>query len=248
MDESGIHDGSPVLSVAAYMAPPTKWQKFTKEWRRTLKPTGIDIFHATDCASLRGGFKGWLEADRNKLVAKLLPIIPRHAFGYAVVVNLSEAEKALKDRPDLRPYNRDAYGACFQWVVASILEHLGRLKDPRPLAFVHEINDYQERAMQAFKYMQNIHPLGRLLMSLTFGAKAEFVPLQAADTLAWESARRINYQDGPVRRSLGALYADGRIWMRSFNRDNISKYIEMLEALKEAHEAGILSDGWRFER
>lgn len=30
MDESGVHDGSPVLTVAAYVARPEQWRNWTK--------------------------------------------------------------------------------------------------------------------------------------------------------------------------------------------------------------------------
>jgi hypothetical protein len=240
MDESGIHDDSPVVSVGAYIARPTKWLKFAKEWRKTLLPKGIGIFHATDCAALQGEFQGWSVEERDKLVASLLPIIPRYAFGYAVVVKVSEVKKVLESRPDLQRYAIDHYASCFQWVITSALNHLREVvSDPRPIAVVHEINDYRQTAMEAFKYIKETHPLGHLLLSLTFGTKAEFVPLQAADTLAYESARRINYQDGPERRSLKALYADGRVSLKSFNRNNIGGYIEMLQNMKEAHEEGL---------
>lgn len=247
VDESGIHDGSPVIAVAAYIARPLKWQKFTSEWRRVIRPAGIDVFHATDCNALQGAFKGWDREERDKLVARLMPIVPRYAFGYAVVVKLSEVEAMLETRPELRKYHRDPYQACFQWVLHTVLRHLGTLPSARPVAVVHEINDYQQSAIHAFNYVRESEPNGGLLLSLTFGSKAKFVPLQAADTLAYESARRIRYQDGPERRSLKALYADGRVAMKSFNRDNIAGYIEMLEKLKQAHDAGVLADRWRYD-
>ena len=36
----------------------------------------IKVFHAADCANLRGEFEGWTKEQRDQLVAKLLPIMP----------------------------------------------------------------------------------------------------------------------------------------------------------------------------
>ena len=48
IDESGTDKGAPVLTVAGYVAKPSQWQTFSKEWTRVLKPTGIKVYHATD--------------------------------------------------------------------------------------------------------------------------------------------------------------------------------------------------------
>ena len=57
MDESGTHEGSPVVTVGAYIAKPSKWQAWQKEWNRLKKP--IRVVHAADCANQGGEFKGW---------------------------------------------------------------------------------------------------------------------------------------------------------------------------------------------
>jgi hypothetical protein len=55
MDESGVHDNSPVLTVAAYLGRPLVWQKWTRRWNVTKRP--IKVFRATDAANLRGEFQ-----------------------------------------------------------------------------------------------------------------------------------------------------------------------------------------------
>jgi hypothetical protein len=239
VDESGVHDDSPCVSVAGYVSRPLKWRKFTRHWKQVLRPSKIEIFHATDCAGLHGEFKGWTVEKRDKLVTQLLPIIPQYAFGYTVALKLSEVEKALETRPELREFHRDPYASCFMWMLLSFLTDLDERTtgEARPIAVVHEVNDFKKSATDAFDYVRDTHPLGHLLLSLTFGTKQKFVPLQAADTLAYEAARRIRFQDGPERRSLTALNTGERISFKSFNRNNIHGYVEMLEKLKEAYEA-----------
>jgi hypothetical protein len=118
IDESGIHQGSPVLSVAGYFAPPKIWREFTKEWRRTLLPRGIKVFHASDCQALQGEFEGWKAEDRDELVKRLLPIIPKYNLvGVAIVLVLRDFYAALADKPDLIPLIGAPYGACLQWLL-----------------------------------------------------------------------------------------------------------------------------------
>lgn len=96
MDESGIHDGSPVVTVAAYFAEPKIWRAWTLDRNRMKRP--IRVFHAADCANLHTEFEGWDKAARDKLVAGLLPVIPKHHLpGICVGVHLHEFERAKLD-------------------------------------------------------------------------------------------------------------------------------------------------------
>ena len=49
MDESGVHDGSPVIAVAAYVARPRQWQDWTKRWNVAKRP--INVMHAVESRS-----------------------------------------------------------------------------------------------------------------------------------------------------------------------------------------------------
>ena len=101
MDESGIHDNSPVLTVAAYVARPKDWRVWTKKWNAAKRP--IKVFHAVDCANLRGEFKGWNVADRDVLVAKILPVIANGGLeGVVIGIHMDEFRKAVGDNIELR--------------------------------------------------------------------------------------------------------------------------------------------------
>jgi hypothetical protein len=73
MDESGVHDGSPVLTVAAYVATPAMWRDWTKRWNVAKRP--VKVFHAVDCQNYAGEFKGWDKERRDPLVIGLLDVM-----------------------------------------------------------------------------------------------------------------------------------------------------------------------------
>jgi hypothetical protein len=54
-DESGTHEGAPVLCVAAYAGKREEWHAFVQEWLPVLTEFGIDCFHAkeAECNPLR---------------------------------------------------------------------------------------------------------------------------------------------------------------------------------------------------
>jgi len=156
MDESGIHDDSPVVTVSAYMAKPTVWQKWTKKWNAAKRP--IKVFHAADCANYRGEFKDWNQPRRDKYVAKLLPVITSFPIGGLVIgMNLEDFRAALKGREDLIEAFGGIYATCFQWVIGHILNVAAELESKQRIAFIHEVNDYKKEATEAFAYLkQNI--------------------------------------------------------------------------------------------
>ena len=83
MDESGVHDNSPVLTVAAYLGRPSHWRGWTKRWNVAKRP--IKVFHSTDSQNLRGEFKGWNEERRDPLVIRLLDVMEESALPGVVI-------------------------------------------------------------------------------------------------------------------------------------------------------------------
>lgn len=56
-------------------------------------------------------------------------------------------------------------------------------RDTQRVAFFHECNDDKEDAKAAFAYVKAQRNLSNRPISLTFGGKDDYVPLQAADVL-----------------------------------------------------------------
>lgn len=153
MDESGTHDGSPVITVASYIGRPGQWRSFTKEWNAKKRP--IKIYHAVDAQNLENEFKGWSASERDALVARLLPVIPRQKLaGVVVGIRLNDFNEAMKPHPDLKKLFGTPYTACFHWVVQRIMELMEKTNNNERIAFFHECNDYEGEAKAAFDYIK----------------------------------------------------------------------------------------------
>ncbi len=228
MDESGTDDGAPVVTVGAYIARPSVWNDFTKRWNRQKYP--INVFHAADCANCRGEFEGWEKAARDEYVAKLLPVLgdTNMLLPYATGIVLKDFD-ALIDKDDpAREYLGTPYGACFHWLVQTILEDLQEQR----LDFFHETNDFKDDALQTFAIVKESNPHRSL--SLAFATKEEFVPLQAADILAYEANKRLRKpKSEPDRRAFAALKIEGRGRVRYFDKDNLPG---LIGEMRQAHE------------
>jgi hypothetical protein len=246
MDESGVHDGSPVLTVGAYCGRPRQWEAWTKRWNVTKRP--IKVFHAVDCANLREEFDGWTAPERDELVKKLIPVIADTDIpGVVVGIQMHEFEKAMKGRDDLRPIFGSAYAACFQWVVQIIMNFALGAESRERIGFVHELNDYRHEALESFNWIKaNGNPLGTVI-GLQFADKKDYAPLQAADILAYEGNKRLRDPERPERRAWTALDPDkSRIFAAYYGRENMDGLISRLELIRDGRFSEIdLGSGWK---
>jgi hypothetical protein len=230
MDESGTHEHSPVVTVAAHFAKPRTWQGWTVDWNRAKKP--IKVFHASDCNNFTGEFNGWTKDDRNAYAAKLLPVIPKHKImGAAVGMQMDAFRREMASHPDLRDLFGTPYTACFQWAVHTVLDMASVLDPDMRVAFVHEVNDYKGEAIEAFEFIMERY--GRRAASLAFADKGEYVPLQAADVLAYETNHMLRDPARKLRPTWQALDPDDEVplvWVRHYGEENMGDFVRRLAA------------------
>ena len=232
IDESGVHDGSPVVAVGAYAGRLETWPAFIEEWNRAKG--SIKVFHSADCAAYQGEFKGWNETDRNALVADLLTVLPKYElYGIAMGINLRDVKEAtatepdLADSPELASFFEAPYGMCLQWTLRNIIERteaVGIRKEP--IAVFHEQNDFQSEAMAAFEFVKRRRVSHVGPMNIAFVEKDSHVPLQAADVLAYEANKRLRDPTRPQRRSIAAL--GDRISVEGFAKPNMPAFVASL--------------------
>jgi hypothetical protein len=254
MDESGTHgDQSPVVTVGLYVGKPSAWQRWTKHWNAQKRkvPTGrnqVKVYHAVDCANRQGEFSGWQRDERDSYVAQLIPIIGQHdVMGITVGIHMPSFLAAMNGRPELREMFGDPYSACFQWAVQTLLNMMDERGDRQSVAFIHEVNPFKREAEAAFAYVNDVHVLGRRKVSLTFGTKEEYVPLQAADILAYESNHLLR-DPSKAERIPWKLLNPGadvdeekrRIRVLHYGQNNMHQLIDLLSA----YRAKLLASGW----
>ena len=75
------------------------------------------------------------------------------------------------------------------------------------LAFFHERNDYKQEVMRSFDYVLVQRRQHSSEMTLAFGSKTGYTPLQAADILAYEGNKLMRGTDAgrPKRKAWLAL-------------------------------------------
>jgi hypothetical protein len=246
MDESGTHGDSPVVNVGMYFGKPKTWREWTKDWNQAKKP--IKVYHAVDCHNRTNEFEGWERPARDAYVAKVLPALARHQImGITVGVHMHSFNAAMDGRPDLKAMFGNPYSACFQWAVQTLLGMLAEHGHPQRVAFFHENNNYQDEARSAFAYVEALRILGDNPISLTFGTKGDFVPLQSADILAYEANHLLRDPSKPERIPWKIMNPGAdtdpeqrRIRVLHYGENNMDRLISLLSD----YRAKLLAAGW----
>ncbi len=245
MDESGVHEGSPVLTVAAYVATPAIWRDWTQRWNVAKRP--IKVFHAVDCQNFAGEFRDWNEEQRDGLVIRLLDVMNESDIpGVVIGLHMDEFNKAMVGRDDLRAIFGTPYTAVFHWVTQVIINIAELHASTERIEFVHETNDFRQEARESVEWIKkNGNPSGRT-MGLSFFDKRDYVPLQAADFLAYEGNKRMRDPSRPPRRPWLRLNPDNRILAAHFGRENMPELIDRLEKIRDGRYSEIgLGSSWR---
>jgi len=253
MDESGTHDNSPVVTVGLYVGKPRTWQAWTKDWNAHKRnvPAGrkpIKVYHSVDAHNRAEEFEGWTQPERNAYVANLLPVIGRHPImGILIGIHMDTFRAAMAPNPELRAMFGTPYTACFQWTVQTLLAMMDEHGDRQRVAFFHECNDYKKEAEAAFAYVEKEKLLTPRDISLTFGGKGSYVPLQAADVVAYEGNHLLRDPSKPERKPWKAINpgADAdpekrRIRVLHYGKNNMDKLMSSLSALRSR----LLAGGW----
>ena len=205
VDESGIHNDSPVVTCGAYVGTVPAWDDWTEKWNEAKGP--IKVVHSADCEALRGEFAGFTTDKRNAFASKLLPIIANADITpFAVGVRMHDYKLVVKEHPELASMMGDTpYVACLQWTLQRALRHAKGMCGGPHIGIVHESNDYRGVIGDCVELLKEKHPDFDVVLS--FAGKNAAPQLQAADALAYEANKRFRNIDRskPDRTSLIAM-------------------------------------------
>lgn len=236
IDETGVHEGAPVTGVAAYIATGEQWFQFEQAWLGVLrKPEfNVEAFHATDYENGWGEFKGWDATKKVSFAKCLFPVLAANTWvgqGYAVVNQ--DWDDALQGHDLLRSLMGTPYMGCVQRVLEILLELFRPMPMDHRIAVFFENNDSSGDILRLWNNWLKKHDPQDRLITVNFGGKKDFVPLQAADAFAYEVYKELDnlrFDKGrPRRKSLEVMDSVGNIRARIWDRQNLPKAVARLE-------------------
>ena len=206
VDESGGKGQAGHFVLAGLIAHADHWAMFSNAWKGCLKQDpAIAYFKMREAASLSGEFHRFNRARRDTKLRSLAKLIDQHAQIATFSVIDLDAHKRTWAKTNEKPLNEPYFFSFHNTILASCFElwDLGWrerfeiifdeqvILGPRAKAWYPLVRDVvYDREPEAHSIMP-VDPL--------FRADDEFLPLQAADLLAWCCRRRMNIPNGDRR-------------------------------------------------
>jgi hypothetical protein len=201
-DESGTDVKNRVAAVCGYIGQVSEWRKFEQDWVPILKkrPYRVKMMHRSDLETWHGEFtkeRGWDPTRRAAFLTELHPIIKsRTKVALDSAVIKEDWEEVMPNW--LKRFFGGVYGWCaHECVVASRVwcdRPIRRYKHPIDWVFEKGANG-QGQVAQMFTELARDPILSKEYRIGTWGfACKNVVPLQAADTVAYEIFKQVENQ------------------------------------------------------
>ncbi|MGA9048199.1 MAG: DUF3800 domain-containing protein [Dehalococcoidia bacterium] len=206
LDDSGWPRGSPSVVLAGYVATCDQWKAFTAEWQRAISEFGLPYFHMSDFAGRHGVYRTWTTEECETRFQRLAGIINACATcSVAVILPVLEYAAAMGTDRDAIP--GDAYGfaaICLTFRLPKLMIDHHYDSDPQLAYFLDtgayragEIASAMTKAISKWRLRKTVR-----FNSVTLAQKEGFVPLQAADILAWQWHYHARYEDTSIRKQV----------------------------------------------
>ena len=205
VDDSGSGGDSAWFVLAGYMASAADWDSFDAEWRAVLDDSPrIVYFKSSEAESLRpdGQWAGVTKEQRDAKIEAFVKVIQkraRHAF--VARVKQKHYNRIIRANGIPEVWD-DPYYFLFLYILsmgASAEKYFG---SGEPLEFVFDSSERMEKpSRHLYGQYQKVAINGDKIVNVVYRDEKLFLPLQAADLLAWQVRRRLCVAE-PMRRHL----------------------------------------------
>ena len=230
-----------VFTLAWLVAPANKWKKFTIAWNRILRRYKIDVMHMKEYEHLIKQFAGWDLPKKESFAAQLAGVL-KPKFELAQGHSMSTEIWDQKVAPEMGSHFRKTRGP-YVFLLQSCLESLveyGETSLPKGerIACIFDENrlvagkkpECLGAAVEHYTALKKARGWDHVLAGITFENKRDFVPLQAADMLAYEAYKdMVNRLDGstrPRRKLLSNLMQSNRIDLAFIDTEGFWKEVK----------------------
>jgi hypothetical protein len=205
VDDSGSGGDSKWFVLAGYVGTVEAWDRFDPLWLSVLyQSPRIEYFKSKEAIHRHGQLRGFTEEQRDAKLDALVNVIGDCADrAFCARVRQSDYNELVKGQIPER-YD-SAYYFLFPFFIGAVvnMERLDGLSEPTE--FVFDSDERFERL--AYEMVPKLMPLKSFsggIVSVLYRNDKEFLPLQAADLLAWQIRRAFSVTKEPRRKHFDA--------------------------------------------
>jgi hypothetical protein len=179
IDESGTHGTSPHLIMAGHTARLNQWNRFDLKWRKALKKSGLEYFHAKEHWNHPFAVNAVKIADDNLL------------FGFVAKLSEPDYKKFYRDGPWGGKAQPDSmYGLCFRYCLSFVLQQAFLEAPSKDFVLNFIVEDGHPNSGAPTEIVRQLKRKGisgvsEFLGAAVTGEKTKVPGLQAADGLAF---------------------------------------------------------------
>lgn len=238
IDESGTHQESKTVVVAAAVGRDSSWEALSDSWQAILRKHRVGTFHASEFYNSRGEFDGWTDDMRGAMIDKMVNAINSETswfLGAGVSHDTFKKVKREFTYPRLKPY-QFLLDAC----VGHLITWLGKRKRiPAMRIFIESGQDYNSPGIEwlisklKHRRMQERYKMSKPIIA----SKEDYIPFQVADFMAYElyrfgdSAQGGELKDARQRDALVKIAARKRIEGRILDESDVREWFQHYDLL-----------------
>lgn len=186
-------------------------------------------------------YRGWSDEKRNDFMMELIPIARDSAqFAVGGAVNVRDYDQYLPDW--IKDDAQHPYTFCFQLLLQTLLPILEENLHPRLEAddqiafFFDRQKQFEKRARLAFDRVKAIRDARDRMGALAFVDKRRYIPLQAADLLAYliRSGQAKRVKEGVKEPSFvpgnweSEIVSRGNVAIAYYEKDKLRELLEII--------------------
>ena len=244
VDDSGSGGDSPWYVLAGYVGTVSDWIGFEGEWRAVLDASPhIEYFKSSEAESLKEQFLGVGPTARSQKIDALIEVIGRHTQR-AIYVRTRQKDYNEIIKANVPEVWDDAYFFLMPAFISSVLALEKYLGNQDPAEFVLDNSQRLDRQAKKLRgQLLNLPQFAGRTVDILFRDEKLFLPLQAADLLAWQVRRAFSVPEEPRRAHYDKAINCPRepLFPKVLTRADLRELLAAMEAdaCKEAVALGI---------
>lgn len=203
-----------IYVVGGFFSNEIVWGRIENAWREENGRAGVTRYHGANVNAKSGEFEGWDKEKQQipytKTLVKALLDEGRDLHALSCAIWASDYRRIISD--DGRRKLGKPYIACFKSCISLIAQEMELRGFPPEdkFAVILDRNDFEDEAVEVFYKMKDSVEwrYHHRLATCAPGSAVEFIPLQCADLIAYETFRLIH--DGAkgdmVRKALRSMF------------------------------------------
>jgi len=194
-DESMDETQQRVCAVVGIIGREENWDALERQW--TLRTNGVP-FHANDCDSDQGDYKGRPHLENKALYRDLVILLANSGLaGYGQAIDLIAKTKVFPEVEDI------TYYTAFQRVVFAVKNFAHRTGDIAKLTFDMRVESAHNAGFIYRSLRENeLDWAPNLASDITFEFAKKNTRIQVADLFAREAMKALDNVIGPVKREI----------------------------------------------